>query len=368
MVEGDWCSERRAEFPDPFYCCHPLSPSKLGLIDVLVSEGTDTTLDPAGRGLDPLDPDDMEAVPDDESDDEEFMDEAPPELDFDTSILSRQKPATPRQKTQREAKVGTTQIQAQAGISKNNIIKLLIEDKREQRQFQERMLAQMEKSTAASQSIQSQPAKAARTQSLREPDNADETLWVRGNQNIEDNRVDRLDLKLRFELGAIQSAPKSWYKNIPKELAVVTQPRRGSTVYTEHLLGTHRLHPTLIWDLHDRQAYIDVSRCIKTNSGAIKTVDKSLVLAEGFGGEATSYQVKTNYHQPKCVFDLMEGLLAMQATVFQIRPYSHEISALLIALNTVRYFFSVAPDAAVQLSLVKTGCQAVLDENQQRAR
>ena len=86
MVEGDWCSERRAEFPDPFYCCHPLSPSKLGLIDVLVSEGTDTTLDPAGRGLDPLDPDDMEADPDDESDDEEFMDEAPPELDFDTSI------------------------------------------------------------------------------------------------------------------------------------------------------------------------------------------------------------------------------------------------------------------------------------------
>ena len=35
---------------------------------------------------------------------------------------------------------------------------------------------------------------------------------------------------------------------------------------------------------------------------------------------------------------------------------------------SVRWFFSVAKDPAVQLELVKTSCQAVFDENQQRAR
>ena len=70
----------------------------------------------------------------------------------------------------------------------------------------------------------------------------------------------------------------------------------------------------------------------------------------------------------------------------QIRPYSHEVSALIYGLTTgqtegnkinteftflqysVRWFFSVAKDPAVQLELVKTSCQAVFDENQQRAR
>ena len=35
---------------------------------------------------------------------------------------------------------------------------------------------------------------------------------------------------------------------------------------SDHILGhSHRLHPTLVWDLHDRRSHIELARTIKKN-------------------------------------------------------------------------------------------------------
>ena len=52
-------------------------------------------------------------------------------------------------------------------------------------------------------------------------------------------------LKVRWKLGAINADPKNWYKDILKDLQTVTLPRRATSLYTEHLMGSYRLHPSL---------------------------------------------------------------------------------------------------------------------------
>ena len=61
-------------------------------------------------------------------------------------------------------------------------------------------------------------------------------------------------------------------------------------------------------------------------------------------------------------------LQALQSTVAQIRPFSHEILALTNAMFASRWYASVAPDNATQLDMVTKGLQAVFTENQNRAR
>ena len=136
--------------------------------------------------------------------------------------------------------------------------------------------------------------------------------------------------------------------------------------------------------MHDRTSYIELARVTKSNSGAVKSADPSLTLASDGSTADTTYVVKTNYHQPKSVsrpkksfnvdtnlldiqvFELVEGLQALQAHVAMIRPLSHEVSALINGLTSVRWFYNVVDSEKQQLDLVSKGAQAVLDANQNR--
>ena len=136
--------------------------------------------------------------------------------------------------------------------------------------------------------------------------------------------------------------------------------------------------------MHDRTSYIELARVTKSNSGAVKSADPSLTLASDGSTADTTYVVKTNYHQPKSVsrpkksfnvdvnlldiqvFELVEGLQALQAHVAMIRPLSHEVSALINGLTSVRWFYNVVDSEKQQLDLVSKAAQAVLDANQNR--
>ena len=191
--------------------------------------------------------DDDEEV--EESDDEDVEEPGMGDLVFDVSkTVSRPKGKTLKKPGQPPKAPETSSDKS----SDNELIRFLIAERRETREFNAKLLEKMERQSSITSAAVIQQAQTQKTpqktQCLREPDMADESLWVSGQRVIEDNRVDKLDLRTRFQLGAIQSAPRLWYKHIPKELAQVTQPRRGSTVYVEHLIGQNRLHPTLCWE------------------------------------------------------------------------------------------------------------------------
>ena len=66
--------------------------------------------------------------------------------------------------------------------------------------------------------------------------------------------------------------------------------------------------------------------------------------------------------------EMLIMLQALQSTVHQIRPLSHEVLSLSNALFACRWFASVAPDNTTQLDMVVKGIQSVFTENQNRAR
>ena len=130
------------------------------------------------------------------------------------------------------------------------------------------------------------PTQPSRTKAITEPDMLDQSWWTKGQVELLDNKHDKLNLDLRIRLGAINQDPRIWYPQIPASLACVTTPRRASTVYTgniitlmelcqhndgtkisDHVLShSNRLHPTLIWDLHDRRSHIELARTIRKNA------------------------------------------------------------------------------------------------------
>ena len=76
---------------------------------------------------------------------------------------------------------------------------------------------------------------------ITEPDPKDESLWVTGSYQVQDNGSTILGgLGLRVSLGGISADPKTWYQGLDD---IVKQPRRGSSLVMTHLMGARILHP-----------------------------------------------------------------------------------------------------------------------------
>ncbi len=105
---------------------------------------------------------------------------------------------------------------------------------------------------------------------------------------------------------------------MPQITEVISQPRRGSSLYTgeqvlykvdyhltlcfaDHILGpAARLHPHLVYDLHDRTSFIDLKRAIKKNNGALKQAAPTMELMPSDQQTlATTYEIKSNPYAPK---------------------------------------------------------------------
>ena len=69
----------------------------------------------------------------------------------------------------------------------------------------------------------------------------------------------------------------------------------------DHILGpAARLHPHLVYDLHDRCSYIDLKRAIKRNNGALKQAAPTMeLLPSDQESLATTYEIKNNPYAPK---------------------------------------------------------------------
>ena len=71
-------------------------------------------------------------------------------------------------------------------------------------------------------------------------------------------------------------------------------------VFTDHILGpAGRLHPHLVFDLHDRTSFIDLKRAIKRNNGALKQAAPTMELMPSDQSLATTYEIKSNPYAPK---------------------------------------------------------------------
>ena len=72
-------------------------------------------------------------------------------------------------------------------------------------------------------------------------------------------------------------------------------------VFTDHILGpAGRLHPHLVFDLHDRTSFIDLKRAIKRNNGALKQAAPTMELMPSDQQSlATTYEIKSNPYAPK---------------------------------------------------------------------
>ena len=71
--------------------------------------------------------------------------------------------------------------------------------------------------------------------------------------------------------------------------------------FTDHILGpAGRLHPHLVFDLHDRTSFIDLKRAIKRNNGALKQAAPTMELMPSDQQSlATTYEIKSNPYAPK---------------------------------------------------------------------
>ena len=56
-----------------------------------------------------------------------------------------------------------------------------------------------------------------------------------------------------------------------------------------------------------RTSSIEVARILKKNNGQLKPAEPRLVL-DPDGGASTSYIMRQSYHQPKSVYEVIEGL------------------------------------------------------------
>ena len=227
-----------------------------------------------------------------------------------------------------------------------------------------RMLVASHKRTREEDTINS-GAKAKKGK-ITEPDPKDPANWVRGQFEVEDNGSNLLGgLALRVALGGVSADPKIWYAGLDD---IVKLPRRGSSLVTGHLLGSRFLHPQVIFDLHDRCAFINYRRLLKVNNGAVEEPRTGMALDEDTDLYSTVYTVSKTFKSAKSVFEVVQGLQAWQAAIHLIRPHSYEAMVLLSALTECRFLVSVAPDKKTQVETLTKVWQEVLDTNQAKAR
>lgn len=104
--------------------------------------------------------------------------------------------------------------QRSSELDRDRLVKMYISQQRQQNAFNQKLIDQIAtqnkviETLAGSGAAAQKTPQVGRTTTITEPSMADQSWWVKGDFSLVDNKADKLELGLRWRLGAINSDPK----------------------------------------------------------------------------------------------------------------------------------------------------------------
>ena len=165
-----------------------------------------------------------------------------------------------------------------------------------------------------------------------DPDPED-TSWQTNVEGELDNGSTNLPgMALRCALRPPNICPSKWPWGQASFPDQVSLPKRSTTLVLEHLTGSKRPYHSTIFELHDRAVPIKLKKLLSKNGAPGQEPEFKFKFndVEPSANSTRTFRSDRDWKLPDSCHDVMDGLMNYGALVSLIRPWSYEVSKLII--------------------------------------
>ena len=191
----------------------------------------------------------------------------------------------------------------------------------------------------------------------------EENVTVVETVNLVDDSATQVNMKIRQSLRNINAPPNEWWK--PEVMNKVTKPIIGQNLYLESLMPG-RVNPRAVRRAHDRSMLLTTKALASKNAGNIGERKFQYKLTPTEDSDETVLTGSRSFADVKTCHEVVESVMNLGAIVFQIRPYSYEVWALLRCMHHIYYYYSITDDAKTQKMLLEKLVSETWSYNQRR--
>ena len=212
----------------------------------------------------------------------------------------------------------------------------------------------------------SAPKRKRKTDEDMSGDEDEEATVLRETVELEDDGVQKVNMRLRHILRTPNSSPSSWWTpaNFAPASSRRADPVRGSSLFLESTMGSSRISPLCIRAMHDRCAGMQLKRFSCKNADVSISDRKTMKLQkEDSESSSPAWAVERSWEKLETMAEVVEAVLNWASTVYMVRNYSFEAIAVLRVMHEFSWLAGAADSEKNQVRIVERTVDKILARN-----